>query len=131
EVLIPAPDIHRNQLKNPVLRKLAKLAFIQGNLDKVISLLRLIVQIKPSKIYQADLFYFLGLKDESQKDYVQALHWYRRAFNINSKHIWALAAIKDLEPHKPVPIKHWQLSALAGSLLSIIILGLILISRKF
>ncbi|MGM0597014.1 MAG: tetratricopeptide repeat protein [Myxococcota bacterium] len=131
KVLNHNPDINNKQLMTPVFRKLAKLALIKGELDNVISLLRLIVQIKPSPIYRADLFYFLGLKEESQQDYDQALYWYRRAVNINPKHIWGLAAMKDLDPHKMVPVEHWQLSAFAGSVLSIIILGFILFSRKF
>ncbi|MBU1219880.1 tetratricopeptide repeat protein [Myxococcota bacterium] len=111
EILANAPDLPQRKLMVGAFLELARQHLGKGSIAKALNLFRIVIQIDPKPIYEADLFYLLGLMEESSGDTEQARFWYRMSLRRNPEHIWSAGALSSLSPVPILPIGDWERSA--------------------
>ncbi|MBN2724513.1 MAG: hypothetical protein JXR95_10620 [Deltaproteobacteria bacterium] len=114
DILANDPDFPQRKLMTAAFLKLARHNFSQGKISSAMNLYRVVVQLDAQPEYEADLFYILGLTEESTGDLEQARFWYRMALRRNPEHLWARGALHSLDTVPLIPVEIWELSTLIG-----------------
>jgi tetratricopeptide (TPR) repeat protein len=131
EVLSHQPDLPQKTLMSPVFKILSRTALANGDMNKAMFYLKILLQISSTKRDEADYYYLLGLKQESQNNPVYALHWYKMALKKDSSHIWASAAIIELDRWPNKPVSDWEKSTILGIFVLLFILAMFYLRPVF